>query len=151
MKLLNEIEGDNNSRSTLSLPLVHTTTRKRFDCFFMKFQGTSEFQLPPSTPAPLISLHLTITHPYTHTTTHYIMNATHSTSSSGGSGIGSGPLGYGTPTCYFVMIGTKDNPIYEAEFVSVNTARSSSGGATIPEAKVNAPKATTYCFGRGRG
>ncbi|KAF9216532.1 TRAPP subunit [Podila verticillata] len=63
------------------------------------------------------------------------MNATHSTSSSGGSGIGSGPLGYGTPTCYFVMIGTKDNPLYEAEFVSVNTARSSSGGATIPEAK----------------
>ncbi|KAF9124779.1 TRAPP subunit [Mortierella sp. 14UC] len=64
------------------------------------------------------------------------MNATHSSSSSGGSGIGSGPLGYGnTPTCYFVMIGTKDNPIYEAEFVSVNTARSSSGGATIPEAK----------------
>ena len=65
------------------------------------------------------------------------MNATHSSSSSGGSGIGSGPIGYGNaPTCYFVMIGTKDNPIYEAEFVSVNTARSSSGGATIPEAKV---------------
>lgn len=65
------------------------------------------------------------------------MNATHSSSSSGGSGIGSGPLGHGNlPTCYFVMIGTKDNPIYEAEFVSVNTARSSSGGATIPEAKV---------------
>ncbi|KAF9139786.1 hypothetical protein BG015_001910, partial [Linnemannia schmuckeri] len=64
------------------------------------------------------------------------MNATHSSSSSGGSGIGSGPLGYGnSPTCYFVIIGTKDNPIYEAEFVSVNTARSSSGGATIPEAK----------------
>jgi hypothetical protein len=37
-----------------------------------------------------------------------------------------------------VIIGTKDNPIYEAEFVSVNTARSSSGGATIPEAKVRA-------------
>lgn len=67
------------------------------------------------------------------------MNATHSSSSSGGSGIGSGPLGYGnTPTCYFVMIGTKDNPIYEAEFPAVNTARSSSGGATIPEAKVRA-------------
>ncbi|KAF9360510.1 Trafficking protein particle complex subunit 2 [Mortierella sp. AD094] len=65
------------------------------------------------------------------------MNATHSSSSSGGSGIGSGAPGYGnnTPTCYFVMIGTKDNPIYEAEFVSVNTARSSSGGAAVSEAK----------------
>ncbi|GJJ78031.1 trafficking protein particle complex subunit 2 [Entomortierella parvispora] len=63
------------------------------------------------------------------------MNTTHSSTSSGGSGIGT-PLGYGgMPTCYFVMIGTKDNPIYEAEFVSVNTARSTSGGATIPEAK----------------
>jgi len=65
------------------------------------------------------------------------MNATHSSTSSGGSGIGTGPVGYGgMPTCYFVMIGTKDNPIYEAEFVSVNTARSTLGGATIPEAKV---------------
>ncbi|KAF9106363.1 hypothetical protein BGX27_009199 [Mortierella sp. AM989] len=63
------------------------------------------------------------------------MNATHSSSSSGGSGIGSGSLGHGnTPTCYFVMIGTKDNPIYEAEFVSVNTARSSAG-VGISEAK----------------
>ncbi|KAF9914455.1 TRAPP subunit [Lobosporangium transversale] len=64
------------------------------------------------------------------------MNATHSSSSSGGSGIGNPALGYGnTPTCYFVMIGTKDNPIYEAEFVSVTTARSSSGTSGIPEAK----------------
>ncbi|KAF9426574.1 TRAPP subunit [Podila epigama] len=64
------------------------------------------------------------------------MNPTHSTSSSGGSGIGSGPIGHGnTPTCYFVMIGTKDNPIYEAEFVSVNTARSSMSGASIHDAK----------------
>ncbi|KAK3808467.1 MAG: Sedlin [Benniella sp.] len=62
------------------------------------------------------------------------MNASHSSSSSGGSGVGSGPVG-NTPTCYFVMIGTKDNPIYEAEFASVNTARSVSGGAAIPEAR----------------
>ncbi|KAF9577649.1 Trafficking protein particle complex subunit 2, partial [Lunasporangiospora selenospora] len=64
------------------------------------------------------------------------MNPTHSSSSSGGSGIGSGPVGYGNmPTCYFVMIGTKDNPIYEAEFVSVNTARSSSVGTAVSDAK----------------
>ncbi|KAG0003036.1 hypothetical protein BGZ65_002100, partial [Modicella reniformis] len=63
------------------------------------------------------------------------MNPTHSSSSSGGSAIGSGSVGYNAPTCYFVMIGTKDNPIYEAEFVSVNTARSISGGAPIPEAR----------------
>ncbi|KAF8974884.1 TRAPP subunit [Entomortierella lignicola] len=63
------------------------------------------------------------------------MNATHSSSSSGGgSGIGSS-YGNNLPTCYFVMIGTKDNPIYEAEFVSVNTARSSSGGSAVSEAK----------------
>ncbi|KAG0293320.1 TRAPP subunit [Dissophora globulifera] len=62
------------------------------------------------------------------------MNATHSSSSSGGSGTGSGLAG-NTPTCYFVMIGTKDNPIYEAEFVSVSTARSSSAGTAVSEAK----------------
>ncbi|KAF9436228.1 TRAPP subunit [Entomortierella beljakovae] len=63
------------------------------------------------------------------------MNSTHSSSNSGGSGIGSGsPYGSNQPTCYFVMIGTKDNPIYEAEFVSVSTARSSGAGA-VSEAK----------------
>lgn len=28
------------------------TTRTRFDCFFLKFQGTSDFQLPPSETSP---------------------------------------------------------------------------------------------------
>ncbi|KAF9974900.1 TRAPP subunit [Actinomortierella ambigua] len=45
----------------------------------------------------------------------------HSSSNSSGSGLG---LGNNVPTCYFVMIGSKDNPIYEAEFVSSNTAKS---------------------------
>ncbi|KAG0221492.1 trafficking protein particle complex subunit 2-like protein [Mortierella sp. GBAus27b] len=64
------------------------------------------------------------------------MNTSHSSSSSGGSGIGSGPAGFtNAPTCYFVMIGTKDNPIYEAEFAAVNTARSVSGVTPIPEAR----------------
>jgi len=72
------------------------------------------------------------------------MNASHSSSSSGGSGVGSGPVG-NTPTCYFVMIGTKDNPIYEAEFASVNTARSVSGGAAIPEARVDTER--LFCLG----
>ncbi|KAG0230635.1 TRAPP subunit [Actinomortierella wolfii] len=54
----------------------------------------------------------------------------HSSSNSSSSGLS---LGNNVPTCYFVMIGTKDNPIYEAEFVSSNTAKSSS--AVVNDAK----------------